>query len=125
MKYGVGKWVQILETGLLPGKLIQQLNGQAQRLLGQQSLAGDPSTSQSCSSLPLTSLGCMLCPTSLLSYAAAAINARTTLAHRMSVPALQHADACKTYRSAHNNLQKFDKMLAVAGMQAAQGSWWT
>lgn len=40
MKYGVGKWVQILETGLLPGKLIQQLNGQAQRLLGQQSLAG-------------------------------------------------------------------------------------
>ncbi len=42
MKYGVGKWVQILETGLLPGKLIQQLNGQAQRLLGQQSLAGEP-----------------------------------------------------------------------------------
>ena len=40
MKHGVGKWVQILETGLLPGKLIQQLNGQAQRLLGQQSLAG-------------------------------------------------------------------------------------
>ena len=40
MKFGVGKWVQILETGLLPGKLIQQLNGQAQRLLGQQSLAG-------------------------------------------------------------------------------------
>lgn len=39
MKYGVGKWVQILETGLLPGKLIQQLNGQTQRLIGQQSLA--------------------------------------------------------------------------------------
>jgi hypothetical protein len=39
MKYGVGKWVQILDTGLLPGKLIQQLNGQTQRLLGQQSLA--------------------------------------------------------------------------------------
>ena len=36
---GVGKWVQILETGLLPGKVIQQLNGQTQRLLGQQSLA--------------------------------------------------------------------------------------
>lgn len=39
MKYGVGRWVQILETGLLPGKMIQQLNGQTQRLLGQQSLA--------------------------------------------------------------------------------------
>lgn len=39
MKYGIGRWVQILETGLLPGKLIQQLNGQTQRLLGQQSLA--------------------------------------------------------------------------------------
>lgn len=41
MKFGVGRWTQILETGLLPGKLIQQLNGQTQRLLGQQSLAGD------------------------------------------------------------------------------------
>ena len=40
MKCGVGRWVQILDTGLLPGKLIQQLNGQTQRLLGQQSLAG-------------------------------------------------------------------------------------
>lgn len=39
MKLGIGRWVQILETGLLPGKLIQQLNGQTQRLLGQQSLA--------------------------------------------------------------------------------------
>lgn len=39
MKHGVGRWIQILETGLLPGKLIQQLNGQTQRLLGQQSLA--------------------------------------------------------------------------------------
>jgi hypothetical protein len=39
LKYGVGKWVQILDTGLLPGKMIQQLNGQTQRLLGQQSLA--------------------------------------------------------------------------------------
>jgi hypothetical protein len=40
MKYGIGKWREIQETGLLPGKLIQQLNGQTQRLLGQQSLAG-------------------------------------------------------------------------------------
>jgi hypothetical protein len=40
MKHGVGQWLQILNTGLLPGKLIQQLNGQTQRLLGQQSLAG-------------------------------------------------------------------------------------
>ncbi|PNW76495.1 hypothetical protein CHLRE_11g467637v5 [Chlamydomonas reinhardtii] len=39
MKHGVGQWMQILSTGLLPGKLIQQLNGQTQRLLGQQSLA--------------------------------------------------------------------------------------
>jgi len=38
-KFGIGRWVQILDTGLLPGKLIQQLNGQTQRLLGQQSLA--------------------------------------------------------------------------------------
>lgn len=40
MKFGVGKWVQIVNSGILPGKLIQQLNGQTQRLLGQQSLAG-------------------------------------------------------------------------------------
>ena len=39
MKHGVGRWVQILDSGLLPGKMIQQLNGQTQRLLGQQSLA--------------------------------------------------------------------------------------
>lgn len=39
LKHGVGRWIQILDTGLLPGKLIQQLNGQTQRLLGQQSLA--------------------------------------------------------------------------------------
>lgn len=41
MKYGVGHWQHIHSTGLLPGKLIGQLNGQTQRLLGQQSLAGD------------------------------------------------------------------------------------
>jgi hypothetical protein len=39
MKYGVGQWQQIQATGLLPGKMAQQLNGQTQRLLGQQSLA--------------------------------------------------------------------------------------
>jgi len=39
LKHGIGRWVQILDTGLLPGKMIQQLNGQTQRLLGQQSLA--------------------------------------------------------------------------------------
>ena len=39
-KFGIGKWVQISDSGVLPGKLIQQLNGQTQRLLGQQSLAG-------------------------------------------------------------------------------------
>jgi hypothetical protein len=41
LKYGVGQWLQIQATGLLPGKLIQQLNGATQRLLGQQSLAGE------------------------------------------------------------------------------------
>eukprot|EP01023_Acetabularia_acetabulum_P035786 TRINITY_DN3377_c0_g1_i4.p1 TRINITY_DN3377_c0_g1~~TRINITY_DN3377_c0_g1_i4.p1 ORF type:complete len:304 (+),score=20.96 TRINITY_DN3377_c0_g1_i4:263-1174(+) len=39
MKLGVGRWVQIQQTGLLPGKVIQQLYGQTQRLIGQQSLA--------------------------------------------------------------------------------------
>lgn len=39
MRFGVGQWLAILNTGLLPGKMIQQLNGQTQRLLGQQSLA--------------------------------------------------------------------------------------
>eukprot|EP01024_Parvocaulis_polyphysoides_P072507 TRINITY_DN918_c0_g1_i1.p3 TRINITY_DN918_c0_g1~~TRINITY_DN918_c0_g1_i1.p3 ORF type:complete len:295 (-),score=25.86 TRINITY_DN918_c0_g1_i1:195-1079(-) len=39
MKLGVGRWVQIQDTGLLPGKVIQQLYGQTQRLIGQQSLA--------------------------------------------------------------------------------------
>ena len=38
-KFGVGKWVQIVDSGALPGKQIQQLNGQTQRLLGKQSLA--------------------------------------------------------------------------------------
>ena len=36
---GVGRWVQIVDSGALPGKQIQQLNGQTQRLLGKQSLA--------------------------------------------------------------------------------------
>lgn len=40
MKYGVGCWQAIQRSGLLPGKLVQQLVGQAQRLLGQQSLSG-------------------------------------------------------------------------------------
>lgn len=38
-KFGIGKWVQIVDSGVLPGKQIQQLNGQTQRLLGIQSLA--------------------------------------------------------------------------------------
>ncbi|GMH45281.1 hypothetical protein BSKO_13238 [Bryopsis sp. KO-2023] len=40
MKFSVGQWAKIQKSGLLPGKTIQQLNGQTQRLLGQQSLAG-------------------------------------------------------------------------------------
>ena len=39
MKFGVGMWVQIVDAGVLPGKQIQQLNGQTQRFLGKQSLA--------------------------------------------------------------------------------------
>ncbi|KAG1661523.1 hypothetical protein FOA52_000033 [Chlamydomonas sp. UWO 241] len=39
MQYGVGQWQAIHAAGHLPGKLIQQLYGQTQRLLGQQSLA--------------------------------------------------------------------------------------
>ena len=38
--YGVGNWKEIIETNLLPGKKITQLNGQTQRLLGTQSVAG-------------------------------------------------------------------------------------
>ncbi|KAK3276879.1 hypothetical protein CYMTET_15078 [Cymbomonas tetramitiformis] len=38
-KFGVGRWKEITESGCLPGKNIQQLNGQTQRLLGQQSIA--------------------------------------------------------------------------------------
>lgn len=41
VKFGVGRWKEIVESNVLPGKLIQQLNGQTQRLLGQQSLAGE------------------------------------------------------------------------------------
>jgi hypothetical protein len=48
MKHGVGQWMQIINTGLLPGKLIQQLNGQTQRLLGQQSLAGEDPAHHDC-----------------------------------------------------------------------------
>ena len=40
LTFGIGRWLQIIDSGLLPGKLIQQLSGQTQRLLGQQSLAG-------------------------------------------------------------------------------------
>eukprot|EP01091_Cochliopodium_minus_P008125 TRINITY_DN1803_c0_g1_i1.p1 TRINITY_DN1803_c0_g1~~TRINITY_DN1803_c0_g1_i1.p1 ORF type:complete len:212 (+),score=86.35 TRINITY_DN1803_c0_g1_i1:1-636(+) len=38
MKFGVGKQTSILESGCLPGKTKAQINGQTQRLLGQQSL---------------------------------------------------------------------------------------
>ncbi len=40
MRYGVSRWREIQECGLLPGKTIQQLSGQTQRLLGQQALIG-------------------------------------------------------------------------------------
>ena len=38
--HGVGKWKQLTDSNLLPGKKITQMNGQTQRLVGQQSLAG-------------------------------------------------------------------------------------
>ena len=47
MKFGVGKYRLIEETRLLPGKNDQQLSGQTQRLLGQQSLAGARLAAQS------------------------------------------------------------------------------
>ena len=40
MKFGVGNWSQIIESGCLPGKTNAQLNNQTQRMLGQQSTAG-------------------------------------------------------------------------------------
>ena len=36
----MGKWKQFTDSNLLPGKKITQMNGQTQRLVGQQSLAG-------------------------------------------------------------------------------------
>lgn len=39
MKYGVGKWTDITNTGLLPGKTFNQLYAQTQRLVAQQSIA--------------------------------------------------------------------------------------
>ena len=39
MKYGIGNWKAVLESGCLPGKTNAQLNLQLQRLLGQQSTA--------------------------------------------------------------------------------------
>jgi len=40
MKFGVGKWTDILSSNCLPGKTPAQLNLQTQRALGQQSLRG-------------------------------------------------------------------------------------
>ncbi|KAJ3214975.1 hypothetical protein HDU67_000992 [Dinochytrium kinnereticum] len=39
MRFGVGNWKDITESGCLPGKTVSQLNLQTQRLLGQQSTA--------------------------------------------------------------------------------------
>ena len=40
MKFGVGNWSAIIQSGSLPGKTVAQLNNQTQRMLGQQSTAG-------------------------------------------------------------------------------------
>ncbi len=62
MKFGIGQWQAIHAAGHLAGKRIQQLYGQTQRLLGQQSLAGaEGGGSSFCPSL------CMhACPTAEL-----------------------------------------------------------
>ncbi|CDS09452.1 hypothetical protein LRAMOSA10812 [Lichtheimia ramosa] len=39
MKFGIGNWARIIESGCLPGKTNAQMNLQLQRLLGQQSTA--------------------------------------------------------------------------------------
>ncbi|CAG9320959.1 unnamed protein product [Blepharisma stoltei] len=39
MKFGIGRWRKIMQSGCLPGKTPSQLSSQTQRLLGQQSLA--------------------------------------------------------------------------------------
>jgi hypothetical protein len=40
MKFGIGNWKEVIESGCLPGKTNAQMNLQLQRLLGQQSTAG-------------------------------------------------------------------------------------
>ena len=40
MKFGVGRWKEIMESGCLPGKNPSQLSLQCQRIMGQQSLGG-------------------------------------------------------------------------------------
>lgn len=39
VKFGIGNWKQVLDSGCLPGKTNAQMNLQLQRLLGQQSTA--------------------------------------------------------------------------------------
>jgi hypothetical protein len=41
IRFGIGNWAQIVENGCLPGKTIAQMNLQTQRMLGQQSTAGN------------------------------------------------------------------------------------
>lgn len=37
MKFGMGKWTAIVNSNILPGKTVGQLNNQMQRMIGQQS----------------------------------------------------------------------------------------
>ena len=37
MKFGLGRWTRIVESGYLPGKTVGQMNNQMQRMIGQQS----------------------------------------------------------------------------------------
>jgi hypothetical protein len=44
MKFGVGNWSKIIESNCLVGKTNAQMNLQTQRMLGQQSTAGKPTS---------------------------------------------------------------------------------
>ena len=37
MKFGLGRWSQIVNSRVLPGKTVAQMNNQMQRMIGQQS----------------------------------------------------------------------------------------
>lgn len=105
MHYGVGRWVQILDTGLLPGKLIQQLNGQTQRLLGQQSLAG---RSNLAASLQASPNGCDSIPCSLLNPVDLSPNASLSCYGRINL--------VQSFQATHPHHCTAEDMTAIFGL---------